>query len=135
MLKKKSSVVVIVVTSVTAVISAMLFTLEIVRIKDIYTMHSGEFDARLWERYPEFRHLMVKNMEEKIDIWNVSQEDIVERLGTNLMEEAVFADGSVYMRYLIDGWRVLWFRFGRSHYTIWISADGVVHELAIWRGK
>ena len=45
-----------------------------------------EFTPEAWDAYPDLRHYMIKDMEEKIDILNLTQDEIIDVLGTNAAE-------------------------------------------------
>ena len=60
-------------------------------------IYMGRFSPERWEKHPNHRHRMTRNMERKIGIRNLSQDEIIEILGTN----RVHINGSDSMSYSI----------------------------------
>lgn len=84
---------------------------------------SGEFDSAKWDRYPSMRYKMVDDMEIKIDIWNLTRDEIIIELGTNKYD----GNSLSYLRYYIGK------GFLPVYYYIIFSTDGRVAETySIW---
>ena len=83
---------------------------------------SGKFDPDTWEKFPKMRHRMIEDMENRIDIYNLTRDEIVEVLGSNSADI-----GESGVRYLIQ---IGSFGFP-EWYVILFTDDGKVDY--IWR--
>ena len=73
---------------IACIIFLMVVTVAIpigIRYKEISTIRHGKFISSLWDKYPNYRHYMIEDMESEIDIWNLSRDEIIELLGVNGM--------------------------------------------------
>ncbi|MDR1117525.1 MAG: hypothetical protein LBL09_04685 [Oscillospiraceae bacterium] len=65
------------------VIGLPLIIREIVSEIKFDPIYKGEFTPEAWEMYPDLRHYMIKDMEKKLDIFNLTYDEIIGILGTN----------------------------------------------------
>ena len=87
----------------------------------------GEFTPEAWARHPTLRYKMIDDMEEKIDIKNLTRDEITDILGTNAVESS--DDGLLVIYYT----RKSQSRYNR--YFILFSDDGKVEEAWITLGS
>jgi len=52
-----------------------------------------EFTPEVWDTYPDLRHYMVEDMEAKIDILNLTPDEILDILGTNEVKIIPYGEG------------------------------------------
>jgi len=109
--RKMFRIVLIVLLSI-AVLSTVAFC--IFRHYELEPIRRGEFTPELWDKYPQYRHKMIVDMEMEIDIWNLSRKEIISVLGTNAAN--IPESGTISYK-INDG-----FVFS-GYYTIWFSED------------
>ena len=96
-------------------------TICIIRYYETAPIRRGEFTSELWDKYPKYRYKMIDDMEKKVDIWNLSQEEIVNVLGTNGVD---FGSITTIRYYIRDS-----FLFFPEYYYIDFSGDGRVVDV------
>ena len=101
-----------------------------IRYTDFNTIRQGEFIFSLWDKYPKFRHYKIKDMEEKIDIWNLSRDEIVEMLGRNNLFE-----GETQISYIIKRRNCILTPKVIEYYHIVFADDGRVEDIYRWEGS
>jgi len=105
------------------------------RHKEIATIRKGEFISRLWDKYPEYRHFMLEDMERKINIRSLSRDEIIIELGTNKVS---VRDDCIF--YVIKGSSGPWKALSLvpqniEYYCIKCADDGKVDDTYIWVGS
>lgn len=130
--------------SVKLVLACIIFSIIIIvfvalgsRCKEISSIRKGEFESYLWNKYPDYRYYMVNDMEIKTDIWNLTQDEIIEKLGTYDMNELVSVDNKRIVSYVIK--RVYgiipWSTVIIEYYHIKFTDDGRVENISVYEGS
>jgi len=107
-----------------------------IRYNEISAIRKGQFEFSLWDKFPNHRYHMIEDMEHQIDIWTLSRDEIVEKLGTNDMKTYVGESDSIYIGYVIK--RVYgvvpWSTMIIEYYNIKLTNDGYVEDIGIFSG-
>ena len=109
------------------ILAITVIIIQINKNRDISIIKQGEFVFSLWDKYPEYRHYMIEDMEEKIDIWNLSRDEIIELLGTNDFSER--EDDIFYIVKRTSLPKTI------DYYNIYFSDDGSVRNISVFNGS
>lgn len=132
--KNKKNIIVVSCLAFVMIVVAAIFIG--VKYREISTIRQGEFTFSLWDKYSGYRYYMIEDMEKRIDIWNLSQEEIIEKLGTNDMKVFLDNNNNTCLRYIIKRTRLIVFDFFNiEYYYIQFSNDGIVEDVYRWEGS
>ena len=132
--KNKKNIIVVSCLAFVMIVVAAIFIG--VKYREISTIRQGEFTFSLWDKYSGYRYYMIEDMEKRIDIWNLSQEEIIEKLGTNDMKVFLDNNNNTCLRYIIKRTRLFVFDFFNiEYYYIQFSNDGIVEDVYRWEGS
>ena len=95
----------------------------------------GEFTQEGWNNYPSFRYKIIDDMEAKINIWNLTANEIIDILGS--ADSEYYTDDSiVYIHYLIKGKTYdIPFYDNKLFYVITFTYGGKVEDIRIYESS
>ena len=86
----------------------------------------GEFTPEAWRDHPALRYKMIADMEQKIDIWHRTREEIYDILGPDVYGTPVIPLSKVgAFRYIIEN---SWF-YAYVYYDIFFDSEGRVTDI------
>ena len=89
----------------------------------------GEFTPRAWDRHPRLRRWMISDMENSIDIRNLTKDEVIHILGTN---DASFGISRANQNeYVNISYRIDFFRT-HTRYIITFYENGEVRNAGTW---
>ena len=110
----------------------MFFAVTLIIHPELISIWQGEFTPEGWNNFPSLRYKIVDDMEEKIDIWNLSKEEIMDMLGPADEEYIDFNGNDIsYYQYVIRTRAPILIMSQLEYYSIAIAADGKVEETTI----
>ena len=121
-IRKKWIIIAIIICLIIIVVGSLMY----IRYAPLFR---GEFTPEAWDRHPTWRHRMIEDMENTIDIWNLSKEEIIDILGTNdahIMSADYQSQSSIH--YSIRSGRF----GGHRYYIIIFSESGEVENIFTW---
>ena len=117
------------------IILVMISAIYLLIHPELVLVWKGEFSQKGWYNYPSCRYRIIDDMEEKIDIWNLTAEEILDILGP-ADSEFYSDDCIVYIHYLIKGMaNILPFYSSNLYYIVTFSGDGTVEEIRIYESS
>ena len=89
-------------------------------------IYMGMFTPNAWDAYPDLRHYMIEDMEKKIDILNLTPDEIIDILGTN--EAEFYPPGNGERGAIVYRVTKIKRHSPYTNYFISISENGVVEK-------
>ena len=121
-------------TILAAVLLALLLasTLTLIVHPELISIWKGEFTQKGWDNFPGLRYNIVEDMETKIDIWNLSKEEIISILEPDDKENVDSnSDDRSFLRYVIRTRSNILITSLIRYYCITFTDEGQVDNIVI----